>query len=551
MADTIIIKDQNKREIPGLRIMSVSTEHEFNKIPKAELKVIVGNPATQKYKHLDNGYFDIGKEIEILIKEERNMKSETKIFSGVVVSLSIEGSGSAHEGNILQVDLSDQAVKMTNSRVSSVYANKNDKDIISNILEKYKDKGLGVDSLAKTEVKHTQMVQNYVTDWDFIVSRAEANSQLVLVEEGKLSTVRPQIAGKARQEIEIGGTRPAHILDVNLQVNGSDQYTQVEARGWNGAKLQVTSPEKGTYELKTGNLDGEKVAQSFGSEGTSLFHPVPMGTEELQSWADSHMMKSRMSLLTGSVKLRGKDNKIKVGDTLEIKGVGKQNSGKNIVSRVIHECADSSSWTTEIYIGMGADWFSSSKNIVDTQAAGLLPGVNGLHVGIVQAFEEDKEKQYKVKVAIPAFGAEGTVWARLSSVYAGDKTGILFRPEKNDEVVVGFLNDDPRQVIILGAMHSSSRQVPMAVTKTNGQKGIFLKSGYRLLFDEDNEVVTLATSDENYITIDKKNKKITLADANENKIELAQSGISINTQGDLSINAKGKIKIEGEKIDLI
>ena len=84
------------------------------------------------------------------------------------------------------------------------------------------------------------------------------------------------------------------------------------------------------------------------------------------------------------------------------------------------------------------DWFCRQENIEDAPAAGLLPAVTGLQVGIIDASEEDPDGEYRVKVILPAIDeAEGAVWTRLLTPEQ-DSKGFFFRPEAGDEVVVGF-----------------------------------------------------------------------------------------------------------------
>ena len=46
--------------------------------------------------------------------------------------------------------------------------------------------------------------------------------------------------------------------------------------------------------------------------------------------------------------------------------------------------------------------------------------------------------------------------SRAILVDAGKQRGQVFWPEPGDEVVVGFLNGDPRQAILLGALHGKT-----------------------------------------------------------------------------------------------
>lgn len=76
------------------------------------------------------------------------------------------------------------------------------------------------------------------------------------------------------------------------------------------------------------------------------------------------------------------------------------------------------------------------------------------------------------------------MWARLTNFNSSGDTGVFFIPVGGDEVIVGFLNDDPKFPIILGSHYSSSIQ-PVAglpPTEENNLKAIVTKSGLQLVF---------------------------------------------------------------------
>ncbi len=549
MADTIILKGKDGKEIKNLRIISVQSEKEFNKIPIAEVKLIDGNSAKQEYRQLDSDHFQIGQQISISIREEGKLATENEIFSGVVTGVSLDISSSGHT---LQVNLSDQAFRMTSGRLSGIYSNKKDSQIISELIEKYQ---LKKGSVAETRVEHEQMVKNYVTDWDFLVSRAEANGQLVTVSNGEVSCLHPRIEADPSLSVDVGISH-SPVFDVQLQVNGEDQYAEVEGIAWDEYKKQMRQPVVGEYDLVQGARDGRKIADAAGIDKTRLIHPAAITPAELQSWSDAQVMKSLLSLLTGSITMRGQDANVQVGQTIEIKGVGNKNSGKNIITGVRHTCSDSETWTVVIEVGMDASWFSSQHNIVDKQVAGLLPGVNGLQIGVVHSCEKNHDR---VKVRIPAFDGQEVISARLASLSAGKGHGTFFRPEQGDEVIVGFLNDDPRQAIVVGTLHNQVNETPWALSEKNRKKGFFIQPGYQLLFDDETQRITLSTPQKNEIFIDDKEGRITLKDANNSRVEINQTGVMINTSGDFQVNAKGEVsinadknvKIKGKKIDFV
>ncbi|AXT61399.1 type VI secretion system tip protein VgrG [Aquimarina sp. AD10] len=529
-------------------LLSIDVSKEFNKVPTAELRLIDGIVSQQKFDILDERFFDPGKRIEIALRYENEPQNEDTVFIGIVVNQSLELN---KFGTTLTIELSDEAIKMTNARKNAVYIGEKDSVIIEKQIKQNGLKG----TMTETVVTHPQMIQYYATDWDFMVSRAEVNAQLVSVNNGEIAVFKPTIQVPSF-ELELG---QKEIYDFDLKVNAGNQYHEVNAVAWDSSKQTLTTPDKGDeYKVPQGDYDISKIAPTVGAEETTLIHAATMDTEELKAWSDSQMLKSRLSFFRGWFKIVGTP-KIQVGQTIAIKGVSKSFTGENIITGVRHEVTPEG-WITHLQIGMDPCWFAAQSNVTDTKAAGLLPGVNGLQIGIVKAHKEDPKHPFQVRVMIPALGPDkDTVWARLATIDGGVERGMLFRPEPEDEVIVGFLNDDPRQAIILGSMHSAKNKAPLPFDEKNSQKGIFTKSKYQLLFDEGKEVITLSTSEKNQISIDEKQKIIKMSDANGNHVELNTNGVmiisakdcQIKAEGNFNIEAEGNVSIKGSKVDLI
>ncbi|WP_340200031.1 type VI secretion system tip protein VgrG [Ascidiimonas sp. W6] len=550
---TATIKSEGKEMESDYELLSIDVSKEFNKIPVAELRLIDGDVSKKEFKILDEGFFEPGKKIEIALKYEGEPENEDTIFIGMVMDQSLELN---KFGTTLTILMSDEAIRMTNVRKNAVYTNEKDSDII---IAQIQQNGLE-GTMAATKVTHPQMIQYAATDWDFMVSRAEANGQLVSANDGVISVVKPILKETVKKDslfkLELGNDE---IYDFDLKVNATNQYPTVTSVAWDSNKQRLTKPVEGDeYKLAQGDYKISKIAAAAGTEEITLIHAAAMSPEELKAWSDSQIVKSRLSFFRGWFKIPGTP-KVKVGETILIEGLGKTFTGKNIISGVRHEVTPKG-WITHLQIGMDSSWFSARPNVTDTKAAGLLPGINGLQIGIVMAHKKDPNHPFQVRVTIPALGADqDTVWARLASIGSGAESGIFFKPEKGDEVIVGFLNDDPRQAIILGSMHSAVNKAPIPFDEKNSQKGIFTKSKYQLLFDEDKEVITLSTSEKNQISIDEKQKIINLSDTNGNQVELSKDGVmiisakdcQITSEGNLNIEAKGNVSIKGSKVDLI
>jgi uncharacterized protein involved in type VI secretion and phage assembly len=215
-------------------------------------------------------------------------------------------------------------------------------------------------------------------------------------------------------------------------------------------------------------------------------------------------------------------------------------------------------------LGFSQEWFAEKyTNIMDSPAAGLLPGMKGLTIGQVidpnPADADNDNLLVKVKIPLVKDSSDG-VWAKILMPDAGKKRGLFFRPRKDDEVIIGFLDDDPRQPVILGCLHSKLNDagespVPVAEDKFKNIKGIYINENFKIEFDEDKKSILIQTNkgkDGNRIYLtDSEDPNIAIIDKNENKIEMNKDGIVITSAKHVAIKApKGDLTIDALNITM-
>ena len=186
---------------------------------------------------------------------------------------------------------------------------------------------------------------------------------------------------------------------------------------------------------------------------------------------------------------------------------------------------------------------------MDTPSAGLLPAVSGLQIGVVTKIEGDSG-EHRILVKMPVIGTDDEgIRARVATLDAGDKRGSFFRPEIGDEVVVGFLNDDPRHPVVLGMLHSSKKAAPIEGSDDNHEKGFVTRSEMKVIFNDDDVSLNIETPNGNKIFITDKEGSILIEDENSNKMLMSSSGIDIESSADINIKATGDVNIEGVNVN--
>jgi uncharacterized protein involved in type VI secretion and phage assembly len=135
---------------------------------------------------------------------------------------------------------------------------------------------------------------------------------------------------------------------------------------------------------------------------------------------------------------------------------------------------------------------------------------------------------------------------------------MVFRPEVGDEVVIGFLNDDPRQPLIIGSLFSKHNKSPKpveVVEEANSQRAIVSRAGTRIVFDDATPALRLETTAsgdangdyKNIISLDEKQQIICIQDQHGNRIIMDSKGVTISSDGDINLEAKGLIKLDSKK----
>jgi uncharacterized protein involved in type VI secretion and phage assembly len=218
--------------------------------------------------------------------------------------------------------------------------------------------------------------------------------------------------------------------------------------------------------------------------------------------------------------------------------------------------------SVEHHFGRGGDMtttFSTgardSSSIVDLLGSGSERvgafGKLGLTIGIVTN-NKDPDGVGRVRVKFPALSdQEESWWARVVTPGAGSSAGLMFMPQIDDEVLVGFEHGDLRRPFVLGGVWGAKAKPPTASETFLAQNkvvhwGLRTMNGTTLGIrsgdkpEDKHYKVALPDGTTQYMGSDK-----TEIVAMNKSIELrsGQASILITAQGDIQIKG-GNIKLE-------
>ncbi|UTW62264.1 type VI secretion system tip protein VgrG [bacterium SCSIO 12741] len=524
-------------EIDGsYQVARIEVDKAINRVPSATVVIQDGNPATENFPISDSSTFVPGSEIEI--KAGYHNTNET-IFKGLIMGQKV--SIYRDQGSTLTVECRDKSVKITSGRKNAYFQKKKDSDIISQLIS---DGGLSAD-VDSTSVQHEELIQYYSTDWDFIVSRAEVNGLIVVADAGTVGVKKPEVSGSA----VLGLTYGDDIWSFDGTINARAQIESVRTTSWDPATQRVINASSSEPSVNSqGNITGKKMSDVMSLSEYELQTPSPLPQDELKAWADAQLLRSRLASNRGSVSFQG-SSLVKPNTLIELNGVGERFNGTAFVSAVHHEVEDSN-WTTTVEFGLQSHWFYENNDINEPPASGLIPALTGLQIGVVKQIDKDPDNAFRVLVTLPMIqsGDDG-VWARLgSNFYATNGAGSFFYPEVGDEVVLGFLNDNPTFPIILGSMYSGKYNPAFTPDDKNSIKAITTKSQLQLEFNDEKKIITIQTPGGNKMIWSDDEKSITIQDQNGNKAIFNDSGIELNSAKNITIKASQNVEISGVEV---
>jgi Rhs element Vgr protein len=501
----------------------------FNKVAGAKITFLDGSPSERDFPLSNDNRFKPGNTIRVQLGYHGEVET---IFEGIIIKHAVKVYSRGI--SLLLIEAKDKAIKLTTSRKSKYYIDKTDKTV----MEELATAGRLQHEVQNITYTHKQLVQFNCTDWDFIVTRAEANGMLVLTDNGKLVIKEP-----ATGTSQLTATYGRNIWEFEAEMDARKVKHGIISQSWNYSSQELEESEEGTAEFSgNGNISTDDLGNVLGAE-VKLRHSGNLSATQLQDWSNAHAMRNHISRSIGRVRVEG-TAEVKPGTTITLEGVGDRFNGDVFVTGVLHHYEGL--WQTDIQFGWRDDWFYKKEDVMEKPSSGLLPGVNGLQIGVVKDINDDQDGgQYRVKVHVPTFTGNEGIWARVSAIDAGPDRGVYFRPKQGDEVVLGFLNDDPRDAIILGYLHSKdSKRSPLPVEDGAIQHGFVTKEGIKVIFDDTNKRLTLRVpsgTGEKSLIMNTSSNAFEMKDENQNTIKMDSQGITITA-------GSGNVVISGTQV---
>ncbi|MBV7534714.1 type VI secretion system tip protein VgrG [Duganella sp. sic0402] len=540
---TISITADGKALDSAYQVVSVDIWTGVNKLPRARLVISDGDPHLATFPISETKTLIPGSPLKIALGYDGK---SSEVFSGLIYQQGLEISNDG--ASRLIVDATDKATVMTLARKSAIFENTTDSKVISKLIG---DAGLEA-KVSATTPQQPSVVQYYCSDWDLMLTRAQLNGMLVIASAGKIVVAPPDTSASPVLTLAYG----LSLLEFHAEMDATTQYraSAIHSYAWDPATQAVAGSAAGSSTVSApGNLSFDQLAQVFGVSDYVQQTGASLAKADLTAWTSAELTKSRLAKIRGEALFQG-SALAAPGVMVTLEGLGSRFNGDAYVSAVQHSVSDGF-WSTRATIGMAPEWFTERAPAVNAPpASGQLAAMANVQTGVVLKLDGDPAGEFRVQVSLPLLQAGKLgLWARLASFYASKEFGAMFYPEVGDEVLLAFMNGDPRFPVILGAVYSKKLPPPALPSAANNLKSIVTRSKLRIDFDDKQNAISIETPDQHSIRLDDKADQLVIKDKHGNTITLAGNSIeikgagsiAIKAQQDLSLSATGKLTLKG------
>lgn len=515
-------------------VQSIRTTCFFQKISTAEIKISRGHKdaTSMCFKTFDDKKIVPGSPISLVY-------DNIVLFKGEVIKHSLEVE---QNESYITIEAKHRAHQLSVNRKNKVFANKTDSEVINEIIQENEMTA----KVEATQNTHESIVQYNVTDWDFANIRAEANGLYLFTYSDAIHAIPLKLEPKAKHTLSYDKT----IYELGIEIDGRFQFENYSAGYWDYALQQASQKERQNQESRIAGLDA--------AYKKSKLQPNKF-SQNLFSYNDDKEVDAGLQAIEnryGFSRVRGKIGTSQLfdllpGDTIALAGIGQQYDGKVLVSGVEH-ILENNAWKTIVHIGIDHTPYKKLYDDIDSpQADNHWAATQGLFTAKVKQIEKDPKELFRVLVEFPGFeGKTPAVWARLAHAYAGNQYGCFVIPEVGDEVIVGFVNNNPKDVVVIGSVYSSKLPPTQKIEKENKIKGFYSKAQIKIEINEEDKSLLLSTPDGNTILLHDKDKKIVLEDQHSNTFTMHKDGIDIVSAKNINIKApQGDINMQANNVN--
>jgi uncharacterized protein involved in type VI secretion and phage assembly len=502
----------------------------------------------------------IGAKVKISVLSDASA-APVKLLEGEVTALESEFHGGTSTTIVRGYD---QSHRLLRGRVTHSYLKMTYKDVAEEVATRHQLTGGTIDATSPT---HAHVSQSNESDWSFLGRLAAEVGYELTVSDEKLHFRHPGAADGAPSDRDLTSDDPLalmpgnNLLYIRASVTAAEQVKDVEVRGWDQrAKtvLKATAPTR-TDAAKNGSSSAA-VAAVFPSPAL-VSTGMMLGTNKAAEQAATALADR---VAAGQTEIEGQargNARLKAGAAVRVAQMGEPFDGRYVLTSTRHSYDPEEGYVT---------WFSVSgrQERSTLSLAGGGGGANGggaanVIDGVVPAIVDDVDDPdglCRVRLRFPWMSDQYVSdWSRVAQAGAGHGRGMVILPEPGDEVLVAFDQGDIRRPFVLGSLYNDKDrpdtgpgQLIDGSSKAVNNRLFTSRRGHQLVFvdtDQDCSVEIHSGDRKLVVRLDQTKKKITINSGGDLELQ-ATGNIKIDAGGRMALKASGSLSVKGQTIEL-
>ncbi|QDU68934.1 phage baseplate assembly protein V [Engelhardtia mirabilis] len=518
-------------------VIRIEVCEEVGRLARASVVLRNWDPEADPAGDAPTAKLEAGRAIKIRLGYDSKLD---EVFDGIVVAAVVQ----VRRGDLPRLELRCRCrgIGLLGSARYRVWADQSDQTAVDSICSE-----VGLKADGSSAFVNPFLVQHRVSDWTFVLARAAALGVQAYV-RGSTLNFKPAATGSPAATLLWGD----NLVEFELAQDISSAFGDCEGTAWDPESkqpLSVTTAASaargpaGSRPSRTKLLATEKLD---GARKRRVAECVAMDQAELEAWTQALVDRGATDSYHGSASCAG-DAQLRIDSILEIKGLGSSFDGPHYITRVSHRFTVQG---FETQVGLGTPPTPTPE--ARAGSARVMPPIDSIVIATVESFEDNERSQCRVQIRFPWMDAEEPpVWARLATPSSGGGRGFVFVPEPDDEVLVQFLDGDPRHPVVVGSLWNGVDAPPEQYdAEKNDRRTIVSRSGHAITFDDgdDGPGVLVQTAAGQVLHLDDTSgsEQIRLEDKTGNQLTMDSGGIALTAASGKSI----KLSASGGSVEI-
>ncbi len=318
-------------------VTSVEVEQHVDGADAFDLTVNVWDVVSQDFQWLDDGTFEVGRELEVLIGHGEDLES---LIRGEIVALRVDYG--AEMAPVLHVEGYDQLHRFRRGRQTQTFTNVKDSQVAEQIAQDMQLQAEVEDS----RIVHAHLFQVNQSNVDFLRERARRIHYQLDVIDGTL-LFRPAAHGRGKT------TQLSYRDDLksfSVRLSTQSQVKKVVVKGWNPAAKEaiVGLGQVGDEATRMGgqNLGPSVAADAFGDFEELILDRAVFDQSEADQIAKALFDHMSLQFIKAEGECIG-NAQIRAGEVVEIGNLGQRLSGLYCLA-VAHHVIDEEGYRSRL-----------------------------------------------------------------------------------------------------------------------------------------------------------------------------------------------------------